>query len=102
MKFKNFTYTFFVFMLTVNIGSAIAAEPEIHQKDEIVVTATRTNQEQKETPGTTEVISKEEIIVSGSETAAEVLEKKGLVVSTNGGAANVATVQLDGFSAGQT
>lgn len=101
-KLKGFTYGLLLFSLGFNALDIFAEEPQVYQEDEVVVTATRTSEEKKETPGTTEVITKEEIDASGANTVAELLDKKGVVISTNGGTANAATVQLDGFSAGQT
>lgn len=101
-KCKRFTYGLLAMMLSLNILSVSAAEPEVYEEEEVVVTATRTPREKSETPGTIEVITKEEIIITGAETVAEALTKDGLVVSNQGGAAAVSTVQLDGFSSGQT
>jgi outer membrane cobalamin receptor len=93
--------------LAFGIGASVAVwadEPEIpvYEEEEVVITATRTRQEESKAPGRTEVITKEEIEASGAATVAEVLQKEGVVISTYGGASGSATVQLDGATAKQT
>jgi len=100
-KLRMFTYGMFI-VLCFHWMAVCAAESEVYQEEEVVVTATRTGQSRLESPGMTEVITQEEITASGSTDIAEILAKKGFVVSTNGGKANVASIHLDGFSAGQT
>ncbi|MGE5606739.1 MAG: TonB-dependent receptor plug domain-containing protein [Bacteroidota bacterium] len=102
LKCKRFTYGLLALLISLNIFSVVAAEPEVYEEEEVVVTATRTPRGKNDTPGETEVITKEEIKMTGAETVAEALAKDGLVVSNQGGAAAVSTVQLDGFSSGQT
>jgi outer membrane cobalamin receptor len=81
-----------------------AAETEIpvYEDEEVVITATRTKQEESKAPGRTEVISREEIEATGATTVAEVLQREGIVISSYGGASGSATVQLDGADAKQT
>jgi len=100
-KLKVFTYGCCI-LFCLNWVTGFAAESEIYQEEEMVVTATRTRQSTQESPGMTEVITKEEIESSGSTDTGEILAKKGFVVSTYGGKSEVASIQLDGFSAGQT
>jgi outer membrane cobalamin receptor len=75
---------------------------DVYEEETVVVTATRTKQEESKAPGKTEVITKEEIEASGAATVAEVLADKGFVVSNYGGIFGSATVHLDGASAKQT
>lgn len=100
-KLRVFTYGCCI-LFSLSWAAVFAAEPEVYQEDEVVVTATRTPQSTQESPGMTEVITKEEIEASGNTDTGEILSKKGLVVSTQGGKSEVASIQLDGFSAGQT
>lgn len=99
LKTKRFTYGLLALLLILNIFTASAAEPEVYEEEEVVVTATRTSQTQLESPGMTEVITKEEIQASGAKTLSEVLTDTGLTVSSNGGDANI---QIDGSSPEQT
>ncbi len=71
-------------------------------EEEVVVTATRTSQSQLESPGMTEVITKEEIQDSGANTLSEVLTDAGLTVSSYGGACSSSNIQIDGSSSEQT
>jgi vitamin B12 transporter len=93
--------------LAFGIGASVAvwadeSEIPVYEEEEVVITATRTRQEESKAPGRTEVITKEEIEASGAATVAEVLQKEGVVISTYGGASGSATVQLDGTDAKQT
>jgi outer membrane cobalamin receptor len=71
-------------------------------EEEVVVTASRTAEPESQAPGKTEVITKEEIEQSGATTVAEALEDTGVNISSYGGKAGAATVQLDGADAKQT
>ena len=71
-------------------------------EEEVVVTATRTEQTQLESPGMTEVITEEEIQASGATTLSELLTEEGFVVSSYSGASGAATFRLDGCDATQT
>jgi outer membrane cobalamin receptor len=84
------------------LAAAEQTEPQVYEEEAVVVTATRTKQEESKSPGKTEVITKEEIEASGAATVAEALTSEGVVISSYGGAAGAATVQLDGATAGQT
>jgi outer membrane cobalamin receptor len=88
-------------------GSAVWAEEklavtEVYEEEAVVVTATRTKQEESKAPGQTEVITKEEIEASGAATVAEVLVSKGIVTYNTGGASAQVNVQLDGAKPEQT
>ena len=96
-------------MISLAFGTGASAavwadesEIPVYEEEEVVITATRTEQEESKAPGRTEVITKEEIEASGAATVAEVLQKEGVVISTYGGAFGSATVQLDGAKAEQT
>ena len=66
------------------------------------MTATRVSENASETPGQTEVITKEEINNSGATTVSEALIDNGLTIATNGGKFGEAHIQLDGSSSTQT
>lgn len=70
--------------------------------EEVVVTATRTERIMSQSPGFTEVTTREEIEESGKSTVAEVLTEQSIPVASNGGVSGVAMVQLDGSSTEQT
>ena len=90
-KLKVFTYGCCI-LFCLNWVTGFAAESEIYQEEEMVVTATRTRQSTQESPGMTEVITKEEIESSGSTDTGEILAKKGFVVLTYGGKFEVASI----------
>ena len=71
-------------------------------EEEITVTATRTGQNESTSPGTTEVIGKDEAESANSQTVADAVTDQGITCPSNGGASAVASVQLDGASASQT
>jgi len=94
-----------ILALIINTYSTVThvrAEEEEIAVEEVVVTATRTEQEARMVPGKTEVITAEVIGTSGVTTVAEVLMKEGIVISSYGGASGTATVQLDGADATET
>lgn len=102
LKYKQFTYGLIALLLSLNIFSVIAAEPEVYEEEEVVVTATRTSQTQLESPGMTEVITEEEIQASGATTVAEILTKKGFVVSSFSGSSGTSFIRFDGGEPDQT
>lgn len=102
LKCKRFTYGLLAVLFSLNIFSASAAEPEVYEEEEVVVTATRTSQTQLESPGMTEVITEEEIQASGATTVAEILTQKGFVVSSYSGSSGTAFIRFDGGEADQT
>lgn len=71
-------------------------------EEEVVVTATRTEETQLESPGMTEVIDAEKVQASGATNVSELLAKEGFVVSSYSGASGAATFRLDGCDATQT
>jgi outer membrane cobalamin receptor len=77
-------------------GEAMGEDPET------VVTATRTPEKKSQTPGESDVVTKEEIKESEATFIDEVLMDNGYVISTNGGMSQVATIQLDGCKSEQT
>lgn len=79
-----------------------ATEPSVYEEEAVVVTATRTQQAEQKAPGKTEVITKEDIALSGAATVADVLMNSGITLSSNGGAAGKTMVQLDGGNEKQT
>lgn len=87
-----------VLLLTFTAWADDSGIPE----EEVVVTATRTSQTQLESPGMTEVITKEEIQASGGTTVAEVLTEKGFIVSSYGGSSGASYIRFDGGDADQT
>jgi outer membrane cobalamin receptor len=93
-------------ILGSGVAAATSADDEtglpVYEEEEVVITATRTRQEESKSPGKTEVITKEEIEATGAATVAEVLQREGVVISAYGGASGSATVQLDGATAEQT
>ncbi|HOJ78897.1 MAG TPA: TonB-dependent receptor [Bacillota bacterium] len=91
-----------ILLAVTTVFAESESETEPQYKEEVVVTATRTPEEQLSTPGTTEVITREEIEESGATTVAELLAEEGFVISTYGGGAGVATLRIDGSSAEQT
>lgn len=101
LKTKRFTYGLLVLLLSLNTFSASAAEPEVYEEEEVVVTATRTSQTQLESPGMTEVITEEEIQASGATNVAEIFTQKGFVVSSYS-ASGAALIQFDGGDPDQT
>jgi outer membrane cobalamin receptor len=86
------------------IGANVLADDSGNEStdEEVVVTATRTGQSAAQSPGVTEVTSKETIENSGKSTVAEVVAGNGINIATNGGISGVAMVQLDGSTAEQT
>lgn len=102
LKCKRFTYGLLALLLSLNIFSASAAEPEVYEEEEVVVTATRTGQTQLESPGMTEVLTEAEIQASGATTVAELLTEKGFVVSSYSGSSGTAFIRFDGGEADQT
>jgi outer membrane cobalamin receptor len=92
----------------LSAGSAVWAEAQatdvadVDEEEAVVVTATRTKQEESKAPGQTEVITEAEIEASGAATVAEVLVGNGLVTYNTGGASGVVYVELDGASEKQT
>ena len=102
LKTKRITYGLLVLLLSLNTFSASAAEPEVFEEEEVVVTATRTSQTQLESPGMTEVITKEEIQASGATTVAEILTQKGFIVSSYSGSSGTTFIRFDGGEADQT
>ena len=100
----------YIYILILLFGSVFLALPRAFAEDssnettdeEVVVTASRTEQTLSQSPGYTEVITGEEIKESGKTTVAEVVSDQAIPVATNGGVSGVAMVQLDGSSAEQT
>jgi outer membrane cobalamin receptor len=85
-----------------NATAPIMDAADVYEEETVVVTATRTKQEESKAPGKTEVITEEEIEASGAATVAEALTGLGVLISSYGGASGSATVQLDGATAEQT
>jgi outer membrane cobalamin receptor len=70
--------------------------------EEIVVTATRTEQTSAQSPGVTEVTTKEEIENHSAATISEAMNVNGVPVATYGGTSGTASIMLDGSTAEQT
>ena len=82
---------------TMTMGSCVAAEAaadDTIQTRDVVVTASRTEQEVKETPAAVEVITKEDIENTGAETLAQALEMAtGINVLENGMVGNQSSIR---------
>lgn len=89
---------------TMTMGSCVAAEAaadDTIQTRDVVVTASRTEQEVKETPAAVEVITKEDIENTGAETLAQALEMAtGINVLENGMVGNQSSIR--GMNTNQT
>ena len=83
----------------------LAAAPlwaDVVKMDPVVVTASRTAQSISEVPASITIITKEEIINSGSTTLAEVLQHEvGMQVVDNGSLGSVASLSIRGSEAAQ-
>ena len=104
MKRGSFDIAFLILGLLMVLGMSqnIWAEEMPVYEEEVVVTATRVSENASETPGQTEVITKEEIKDSATETVAQLLAQQGEIISTNGDDFSVATIRLDGATAEQS
>ena len=100
MKMAKLGRFFLLLFILLSTGTVSADESEILE-EEVVVTATRIEETQLESPGMTEVISEEEIQASGATTIDELLMEKGFVISTYG-ASGAADIRFDGGDADQT
>lgn len=89
---------FLIFLLTF---TAWAADSEIPE-EEVVVTATRTEQTSLESPGLTEVINGDDLQNKDTSTVTQVLARNGQMVSTYGGASGTNNIRIDGGSSEQT
>ncbi len=96
-----------VFIITLIIWNClfivVNAAENVYEEDEVVVTASRTEQPQSEAPGHTEVITKDDIEKSGSSqgSVADVLIENGINVSQYS-STGTANVQVDGAKTEQT
>ncbi len=102
---KAFIYIFSILLINsyfiMNISMAETTDFETTD-EEVVVTATRTARPVSQSPGITEITTKEEIENRGAGTVAEAIAADGITVAVYGGTGGVASVQLDGSSAEQT
>jgi outer membrane cobalamin receptor len=103
MKKNIYILILFLSSIFLTVTYVLADESGNETTDEeVVVTASRTEQVSSQSPGVTEVITKAEIEKSGSATVAQAMADQAIPVASNGGASGVAMVQLDGSSAEQT
>jgi outer membrane cobalamin receptor len=102
-KYQYFLTLFVVSALLLCSSLSFADDSDKNvSEEEVVVTATRTAVPESKAPGKTEVITKEQIEASGATTVAEALADAGVSVSSNGGKAGAANIQLDGSNSNQT
>lgn len=87
-----------IFLLTFTVWAADSEIPE----EEVVVTATRTEQTSLESPGLTEVINGDDLQNKDTSTVTQVLARNGQMVSTYGGATGANNIRIDGGSSEQT
>lgn len=86
---------------TISVGHADAADTDIIQTRDVVVTASRTEQEVKETPAAVEVITREDIEKMGAENLAQALQlAAGINVLENGMVGNQSSIR--GMNTNQT
>ena len=100
---KHLYAAFALTLLNVEAWSAETDAAPTTQSDPVVVTATRTPQPLSDTIQPVRVITHEEILESGQDTLAEVLQTRGGVeIASNGGPGQTSTVFIRGANSNQT
>lgn len=96
LSFLNINLLLLLLVCTVPLAAAEQVD------EEIVVTATKIPQPITEVPGLVQTIDEETNAEDQNKSVGELLLQEGLTVSTHGGGASFANIQLGGASAAQT